>query len=109
VVPNGFGDADEIAKLCEELGASHSIADLTDVAATEGMLPDAGGADILVNNAGMTREQVIRNVILERQSSKPAHCRRKSARWRCSCAATWRKILPARITRSMAGGPRSRF
>jgi len=29
------------------------------------------GADILVSNAGMTREQVIRNVILERQSSKP--------------------------------------
>ena len=30
VVLNGFGDADEIAALCEELGATHSGADLTD-------------------------------------------------------------------------------
>lgn len=53
VVLNGFGDAQEIAKLCEELGASHSGADLTDASAIEGMMADAGGIDILVNNAGM--------------------------------------------------------
>lgn len=53
VVLNGFGDAGEIAQLCEELGATHSGADLTDVAAIEGMMAQAGGVDILVNNAGM--------------------------------------------------------
>ncbi len=53
VVLNGFGDEAEIAKLCEELGATHSGADLTDVAQIEQMMTDAGGIDILVNNAGM--------------------------------------------------------
>lgn len=53
VVLNGFGDEAEIAKLCEELDASHSGADLTDASAIESMMADAGGIDILVNNAGM--------------------------------------------------------
>ena len=53
VVLNGFGDEAEIARLCEELGATHSGADLTDVAQVEEMMADAGGIDILVNNAGM--------------------------------------------------------
>ena len=53
VVLNGFGDDAEIASLCEELGASHSGADLTDVAQIEAMMVDAGTIDILVNNAGM--------------------------------------------------------
>ena len=53
VVLNGFGDEGEIAKLCEELGATHSGADLTDVAQIEAMMADSGGIDILVNNAGM--------------------------------------------------------
>jgi len=53
VVLNGFGDEAEIASLCEELDATHSGADLTDVAAIETMMADAGGIDILVNNAGM--------------------------------------------------------
>ena len=53
VVLNGFGDEEEIAKLCDELGATHSGADLTDASAIEGMMGDAGGIDILVNNAGM--------------------------------------------------------
>ena len=53
VVLNGFGDEAEIASLCEELDASHSGADLTDVSAIEGMMTDAGGVDILINNAGM--------------------------------------------------------
>ncbi len=53
VVLNGFGDADEIAELCGEMDAVHSGADLTDVAAIEGMMAAAGGIDILVNNAGM--------------------------------------------------------
>lgn len=53
IVLNGFGDAGEIAKLCEELGAAHSGADLTDVAQIETMMAEAGEIDILVNNAGM--------------------------------------------------------
>ena len=53
VVLNGFGDANEIAKLCAELGATHSGADLTDVAQIEAMMADSGGIDILVNNAGL--------------------------------------------------------
>jgi 3-hydroxybutyrate dehydrogenase len=53
VVLNGFGDAGEIAKLKDELGASHSGADLTDVAQIEAMMGEAGPIDILVNNAGM--------------------------------------------------------
>lgn len=53
VVLNGFGDADEIATLCEELGATHSGADLTDVSQIEDMMTGIGGVDILINNAGM--------------------------------------------------------
>ncbi|WP_390551565.1 3-hydroxybutyrate dehydrogenase [Qipengyuania sp. MTN3-11] len=53
VVLNGFGDEAEIAGLCEELGATHSGADLTDAAQIEAMMREAGEIDILVNNAGM--------------------------------------------------------
>ncbi len=53
VVLNGFGNADEIAALTEDLGASHSGADLTDPAQIEAMMTEAGAVDILVNNAGM--------------------------------------------------------
>lgn len=53
VVLNGFGDKAEIAKLCEELDATHSDADLTDTAQIEAMMSDTGDVDILVNNAGM--------------------------------------------------------
>ena len=53
LILNGFGDADEIAKLCEELGATHSGADLTNVEQLGDMMSDAGTVDILVNNAGL--------------------------------------------------------
>lgn len=53
VILNGFGDADEIAALCEEIGASHQGANLLDPAAIEAMMADIGAIDILVNNAGM--------------------------------------------------------
>lgn len=53
VTLNGFGDEAEIAKLCKELGASHSGADLTDPAQIDAMMREAGEIDILVNNAGM--------------------------------------------------------
>ncbi|WP_379546524.1 3-hydroxybutyrate dehydrogenase [Qipengyuania sp. DSG2-2] len=50
---NGFGEADTIAALKEELSASHSGADLTDADAIAAMMAEAGPVDILVNNAGM--------------------------------------------------------
>lgn len=53
VVLNGFGDADEIAKLCEEMGATHVGADLLTEAGCEELMVKAGPVDILMNNAGM--------------------------------------------------------
>jgi 3-hydroxybutyrate dehydrogenase len=53
VVLNGFGDADEIARLCEDLGARHVAADLTTTAGVEALMRGAGPVDVLVNNAGM--------------------------------------------------------
>jgi 3-hydroxybutyrate dehydrogenase len=53
VTLNGFGDPAAIERLCEELGARHSGADLTQAAAIEEMMAEAGDVDILVNNAGM--------------------------------------------------------
>ena len=57
VMLNGFGDAGEIAGLCDELGAIHDGADLGDVGAVEAMVArcasEIGSPDILVNNAGI--------------------------------------------------------
>ena len=53
VVLNGFGEAGEVAALCEELGARHVGADLTSAAGVEQLMAEAGSVDILVNNAGM--------------------------------------------------------
>ncbi|XUU60135.1 3-hydroxybutyrate dehydrogenase [Erythrobacter sp. HA6-11] len=53
VILNGFGDADEIAALCDKMGAAHSGANLLEVAEIEQMMAEAGPIDILVNNAGM--------------------------------------------------------
>lgn len=53
IVLNGFGEAGDIAKLREELGASHVNADLTTRAGCEELMAGAGPIDILVNNAGM--------------------------------------------------------
>ena len=53
VVLNGFGDAGEIARLQEELGAGYANADLTSAAGVEALMAGAGPVDILVNNAGM--------------------------------------------------------
>ena len=54
---NGFGDAAAIQGECEELGAVHDGADMSDAAAIERMMKrcadDLGGPDILVNNAGI--------------------------------------------------------
>ena len=57
VMLNGFGDAAEIAALCEELGALHDGADLSDPGAIGRMIEhcraELGAPDILVNNAGI--------------------------------------------------------
>jgi 3-hydroxybutyrate dehydrogenase len=57
VMLNGFGDAAEIARLGEELGALHDGADLSDPRAIEAMMrrccDELGAPDILVNNAGI--------------------------------------------------------
>ena len=53
VVLSGFGEAGEIAALCEELEARHVGADLTTAAGVEQLMAEAGPVDILVNNAGM--------------------------------------------------------
>ena len=54
---NGFGPADDIARICAELGAIHDGADLSDPHAITGMMrrcaDELGGPDILVNNAGI--------------------------------------------------------
>lgn len=53
VILNGFGDADEIAQLCAELGATYNGANLMQPDAIAAMMADVGPVDILVNNAGM--------------------------------------------------------
>ena len=57
VMLNGFGDPDEIARLCDELGALHDGADLGKVGQVERMFArctaEIGSPDILVNNAGI--------------------------------------------------------
>ena len=53
VVLNGFGNADEIGRLCEELRARHVAADLTTTSGVEDLMAGAGPVDVLVNNAGM--------------------------------------------------------
>lgn len=53
VALNGFGDADAIAALTQELGATYNGANLLDPSAIEAMMAEIGAVDILVNNAGM--------------------------------------------------------
>ncbi len=53
VILNGLGDPEEIAQLCEKLGAEFNGANLMDPNAIEAMMGEVGVIDILVNNAGM--------------------------------------------------------
>jgi 3-hydroxybutyrate dehydrogenase len=53
VILNGLGDADDIAKLCDELGATYNGANLIKPDEIAAMMAAVGPVDILVNNAGM--------------------------------------------------------
>jgi 3-hydroxybutyrate dehydrogenase len=53
IVLSGFGSADEIAALCDELGAQHVGGDLSRREGVEELMASAGDCDIVVNNAGM--------------------------------------------------------
>ncbi len=53
LVLSGFGDADALTALQDELGASHVDADLASRAGVEALMAGAGPVDILINNAGM--------------------------------------------------------
>lgn len=53
VVLSGFGEADAIKALCDELGASHVGGDLSRREDVEELMGSAGECDIVVNNAGM--------------------------------------------------------
>lgn len=53
VVLSGFGEEAAIAALCEELGAVHVAADLSQRTGVETLMAGAGPIDILVNNAGV--------------------------------------------------------
>ena len=53
VVFSGFGEAEAIAALSEELGACHVPADLSKREGVEALMAGAGPVDVLVNNAGM--------------------------------------------------------
>lgn len=66
VILNGFGNEDEIAELVEELGATHSSANLLDVGEIEAMMAEAGEIDILVNNAGMQHVSPVEDFPLDK-------------------------------------------
>jgi 3-hydroxybutyrate dehydrogenase len=53
VILNGLGDADDIAVLCKELGATYNGANLMKPDEIAAMMAAVGPVDILVNNAGM--------------------------------------------------------
>lgn len=53
LVLSGFGEAEAIAELCDELSAIHVPADLSTRLGVEALMDGAGEVDILVNNAGM--------------------------------------------------------
>ncbi|HEX6661280.1 MAG TPA: 3-hydroxybutyrate dehydrogenase [Sphingomicrobium sp.] len=67
---NGFGDPADIARECEELGAIHDGADLSDPATIERMMKrcadELGGPDILVNNAGIQHVSPVEDFPVEK-------------------------------------------
>src|SRR6266404_4468192 len=76
ILLNGFGDADEIAKLQREIAAEHGVrvsysdADLSKPSAVSAMVEQAvselGGVDILINNAGIQHTALVQDFPVER-------------------------------------------
>ena len=76
IVLNGFGDADQIAALCQELSeisggrAIFAAGDLTRREGTEAMVATAlaefGAVDILINNAGMQHVAPVEEFLVEK-------------------------------------------
>ncbi|HXH51968.1 MAG TPA: 3-hydroxybutyrate dehydrogenase [Sphingomicrobium sp.] len=70
VMLNGFGDAGEIGKLCDELGAIHDGADLSDPKAIAAMVErcsaELGPPDVLVNNAGIQHVSPVESFPVEK-------------------------------------------
>ena len=66
IVLSGFGEADAIAALCEELAARHVPGDLSQREGCEALMAGAGPVDVLVNNAGMQHVAPIEDFPVEK-------------------------------------------
>ena len=80
IILNGFGDADEIKKIQDELGARYINTDLSNEDGIAQLAEDAGDIDILVNNAGVQHTDLIEdfpsekwNLIIDLMLSAPFH------------------------------------
>ena len=115
VILNGFGDADEIASLQDELAtgtgsARHFGTDLTDVAAVEAMMAEAGTIDILVNNAGMQHVSPVEDfpvdkwdLIIALNLSAAFHCTRLAVPG--MKAKGWGRIISTASAHSKVASP----
>jgi 3-hydroxybutyrate dehydrogenase len=110
LVLNGFGEADEIAKLTAELGASHVGADLTKTEGVEALMAGAGPIDILVNNAGMQHVAPVEefppekwDAIIALNLSAAFHTARLAVPH--MKAAGWGRIIATASAHSLAASP----
>ncbi|WP_435417415.1 3-hydroxybutyrate dehydrogenase [Parerythrobacter aurantius] len=111
VILNGFGEAGDIAALQDELGgALHFGTDLTDVAAVEEMMAQAGPIDILVNNAGMQHVSPVEefpvdkwDLILALNLSAAFHCTRLAVPG--MKAKGWGRIISTASAHSKVASP----
>lgn len=66
IVLSGFGEAEAIAALCDELSARHVAGDLSQRDGCEALMAGAGPVDVLVNNAGMQHVAPIEDFPVEK-------------------------------------------
>jgi len=70
VMINGFGKAEDIDRLCDELGAVHDGADMSDSNAIAAMVDrcsaELGPPDVLVNNAGIQHVSPVESFPVEK-------------------------------------------
>jgi 3-hydroxybutyrate dehydrogenase len=110
VVLNGFGDAAEIARLCDECSAIHVGADLTTTEGVEDLMARAGPVDILVNNAGMQHVAPVEefppekwNAIIALNLSAAFHTARLAVPH--MKAKGWGRIIATASAHSLAASP----